>query len=376
MSRLNLKVTDRIGTTALTEFAEGDFAGHSSADQFVNSSTNTFRLTHYWVSVERGRWAMLAGQAWSWATPGTRGLDPTSTFLTRNLDLALQVGLPWTRAAQLRTTFRPSEDLAAGAAIENPQQFVGVGEVIYPFAFNAQLGAQGDAGINPGTPNYLPDVLGKIAWDDGDGEFAFHVEAVGLARWFRVAFLPIGGGTFDHSTASGKGAGLSASLTAYEKVCLVVSGFRGDGVGRYLGALGPDYVVRPSDPIARISLATVHAQSFLFGAEADLPGANGLAAYYGRVDFDRNAFTDATSPLTVKPTIGFGGVNSSNSANRTLHQVSVDASHTFWRSYEHGSLALLGQFSEVIRQPWFVATGAPRRALADMVFLDVRYTLP
>ncbi len=376
MSRLSLRVMDQFGPTAVEGYAEADLAGHTGADQFVNLNSHTFRLTQYWADVRRGPWEVLAGQAWGWATPGSRGLDTSSPFLTRNLDLALQVGLPWTRAAQFRTAYHAGEHLAAGVALENPQQFVGVGEVIYPFAFNAQLGTQADAANYPGAPNYLPDVLGKVAWDAGVGSYAFHLEALGLARWFRVAFIPLGGGTFDHHTTSGGGAGVTASIGAFDRLRLIASGFRGDGVGRYLGALGPDFVVRPDSSAKRISLSTVHAQSFLLGAELDLPGSNGLAAYYGRVDFDRNAFLDTTSPLARKPTIGFGGVNSPSSANRTLHEISLDVSHTFWSSAEHGSLALLGQFSEVFRQPWYAPSGAPNRALVDMVYLDVRYSLP
>ena len=376
-SRLSLKVADQLGGTAVVGYAEGDFAGNSAANLFVNCNGNTFRLRHYWVDVEHGRWEVLAGQAWGWVTPSYGGLGPAGAFTTRNLDLALQVGLPWTRAAQLRTTYHASERLAAGVALENPQQYVGNGEVIYPFAYNPALGPQADnGGYNPGTPNSAPDVLGKVAWDAGGDEYAIHLEVVGLARWFRVTFVPIGSQEFHYSWATGKGAGVSANVLIHKRLRLIGSGFRGDGVGRYLGGLGPDFVVKPDATFTRLSLSTVHAQSFLFGAELDLPGSNGLAAYYGRVDYNRNAFLDPSSPLAVKPTIGFGGVNSPNGANRTLHEVSVDVSHAFWTSPEHGSLALLAQFSEVFRQPWFAGTGTPNRALVDMAYLSVRYTLP
>lgn len=374
-SNLNLEVSDQFGGTSVTAYTEGDFAGNTAPDMFLSTNGHTFRLTHGWVNVGRGKWNMLAGQTWSWATPGLEHLDPASPFVTRNIDLAYHVGIPWTRAAQFRAGYQASEHLAFGVALENPQQFVGFGEVIHPFAFNAALGSQVDAGNNPATPNYLPDMLAKAAWDGGGEGHLLHVEAVGLARWFRVTFVPIGGGSFDHSQVSGLGAGVTASY-AQGPLRLVASGFRGDGVGRYLGGLGPDFVVYPDSPIRGLSLSTVHAQSFLLGAECELPGSNDIAAYYGRVDFERNSFPDATSPLVIKPIIGFGGTNSPNSANRTLHQVSLDASHTFWRSAEHGALALQAQFSEVVREPWFVATGAPRHALVDMAFIDVRYTLP
>ncbi len=377
MSRLSLKVTDQFDGTSVTAYAEGDFAGNAAANLFVNVNSSTFRLKHYWADVQHGKWEMVAGQAWGWVTPNRKGLspEPANTFVTRDLDVALQVGLPWTRAAQFRVAYHPDEHLALGVALENPEQYVGAGEVIFPFAFNAALGPQVDAANNTATPNFAPDVVGKVAWDGG-GPNVLHLEAVGLARRFRVTYVPLPGSAFEHADANGVGAGVSGILTVHKKLRLVASGFRGDGVGRYLGGQGPDFVVWP-DPVApRLALSTVHSQSFLFGVEVDLPLANSVSAYYGRADFGRNAFVDVTSPLPIQPTIGFGGVNSPNSANRMLHEATLNLGHTFWSSPEHGSFALLGQFSEVVRQPWFVAAGAPRRALVDMAYLDVRYTLP
>jgi hypothetical protein len=378
MSRVSLKITDSFNGTSVLGYVEGDFAGNSAANLYVNVNSSTFRMKYYFADVQHGRWELLAGQAWGWATPSRKGLgpEPGNAFVTKNLDVSLQVGLPWTRAAQVRAAYHASEHLAMGVALENPEQYVGAGEVIFPFAFNAALGSQFDAANQTSTPNYLPDMLGKVVWDGGGAEHLVHLEAVGVARRFRATYVPLGGSTFDHTEATGLGAGVSGNLVLHKKLRLVASGFRGDGIGRYLGGQGPDVVVRPNDAATSISLSTVHGQSFLFGIEADLPAANSVSAYYGRLDFDRNAFLDTTSPLATKPVIGFGGINSPSSANRTLHEATVNASHTFWSSPDHGALALMGQFSEVFRQPWFASAGSPNRALVDMAFLNVRYTLP
>jgi hypothetical protein len=36
----------------------------------------------------------------------------------------------------------------------------------------------------------------------------------------------------------------------------------------------------------------------------------------------------------------------------------------------------MGQYSYLVRNPWFIAAAAPRNANLNMVFLNLRYTLP
>jgi hypothetical protein len=39
-------------------------------------------------------------------------------------------------------------------------------------------------------------------------------------------------------------------------------------------------------------------------------------------------------------------------------------------------LNVIGQYSHLLRTPWNVASGGPANAHVDMVFLDLRYSLP
>ena len=377
-SRLNLRIADDVNGTRLAAYAEIDWSGNSAANLWVDSNSQTLRMRQFWASVSRGPWEFLAGQAWSWITPNRRGLssNPAELMTTRNLDGFTNVGLAWTRGAQFRAAWHASGGFALGVSLENPQQYVGASEVTFPSAFNAQLGVQADAANNAGTPNEMPDVVAKAVWDGTTAGGPLHLEAVGITRRFHIAELATGATTFSHQSAMGTGAGAAVIANLGTRLRVVASGLEGDGLGRYMGGLGPDFVVQPNAAGTDVALSTVHGRSYIAGLESDLTPTDMIAGYYGEMDFDRDAFLDTTSPVTPTPTIGFGGVNSPGSANRTIHELTVDASHAFWKTPDHGALALVVQVSELVRKPGFVAAGAPDHALVDMVYVDVRYTLP
>ena len=76
----------------------------------------------------------------------------------------------------------------------------------------------------------------------------------------------------------------------------------------------------------------------------------------------------------TKPFIGFGGLNSPNSANRSIQEASFDWTQTFWRNPQYGAVLLVTQTSYVTRSPWFVAAGAPKNAHLMMGYrqLEIR----
>jgi hypothetical protein len=98
--------------------------------------------------------------------------------------------------------------------------------------------------------------------------------------------------------------------------------------------------------------------------------------YGGAAYFQRNTFPDITSPLLIKPFIGFGGPNSPNSANRAIQEATFDWTQTFWRNPQYGAVLLVMQSSYVSRAPWFVAAGAPKNAHLFMQYVSLRYVLP
>jgi hypothetical protein len=369
----------------LTGYFEGDFNGNDAANIFVQSNSHTFRMRLAYADVNSERFEATFGQTYSWITPNRHGLgpDPNNVFLTNNVDQAFQVGLPWARQAGVHLAWHAAPGLSFGVGAENPQQFVGAGEVLFPAAFNAQLGGQFDAGNNPGTPNRFPDVVVKAAYDSDVASSArLHLEAAGMWRHFEVTDLPQGGFGFVLHSTDGFIGTAAANLELFKTVTLLANAFWSNGGGRYLGALGPDVVALPTGApgSADITLSTVQSHGFLGGFEWTVHPTTVLSGYYGQAYFNNNFAADFTSPQFPNfiggPFVGFGGLNSANNNNKRIEEWTADLKHTFWSDPRYGSIVGLAQYSYVRREPWFVALGAPPEAHTHMVFTEARYVFP
>ena len=380
-SRISLKTAGKYGENNVTGYLEMDFLGNDAANVFVSTNSHTQRVRHFWLDLKRGKWEILGGQTWSWLTPNRVGLSAVSTDVanTINVDPNFQVGMSLTRAAQFRLVYHPNEKWAFGVAVENPQQYVGAGEVIYPFQFNAALGPQFDAANNTATPNVAPDFISKVAYDTDFSGRHLHAEVAGLLTTVKATVVPITGITFEPHTKVGGGVEAAANVEIVKNYRVLFNGFYSDGGGRYLLGLGPDVVIRPvAYGLAGYNIlpSLVHSGSGVLGFEAQVSPRTLVAAYYGGAYFQRNTFQDITSPLVVKPFIGFGGPNSPNSANRAVQEGTLDLTQTFWKNPQYGAMQLVTQVSYVTRAPWFVALGAPKNAHLVMGYVSVRYVLP
>ncbi len=380
-SRYNLKITGKYGANNVLGYIEGDFNGNDAANVFVSTNSHTNRLRLYWLDLKRGKWEFLGGSTWGLETPNRVGLSPmpSDLALTLSEDANVHVGIPYTRAAEFRTVYHFTDKFQWGVALQNPEQFVGAGEVIFPFAFNAALGPQFDAANNTATPNVFPDIITKFALDNDVSGKHYHFEAGGLLTSVKITNVPIGGTSFDHHSKIGSAffGAFNASLTKSFRVLANASW--GAGNGRYSIGLGPQAVVFPvqTGPTAfNIDVSMVHAGSALVGAEAQAGKNTQFGFYYGGFYFQRNSFPDVTSPLLVKPIIGFGGINSPNSANRAIQEGTFDWTQTFWKNPQYGAVVLVTQTSYLTRAPWFVAGGAPKNAHLVMGYVSVRYVLP
>lgn len=383
-SRYNLKVTDNFGENKVTGYIEGDFNGNDAANVFVGTNPHTNRLRLYWVDLKRGKWEFLGGQSWGLLTPNRVGLSPmpADLALTYGEDANVHVGVNHTRAGSFRAIYHPNDNWAIGLSVENPDQFVAAGEVIFPFAFNAQLGPQFDAANQTTVPNAYPDFIPKIAYDSnfGNGQHV-HFEVGGLLTTVKIANLPIGGTTFVHHQATGGSIQGAFNVDVVKGFKFITNGLWGAGNGRYMIGLGPQAVVRPIQIDAThfdIEPSLVHSGNATIGFELQpsIAPKSQFGVYYGGVYFQRNSFADVTSPLVIKPIIGFGGINSPNSANRSIQEATFDWTQTMWKHPQHGALLLVTQTSYLTRSPWFVAAGAPKNAHLMMGFISLRYVLP
>jgi hypothetical protein len=169
------------------------------------------------------------------------------------------------------------------------------------------------------------------------------------------------------------------NVDLFSKLKFLTNGFYSNGGGRYAIALGPDVVIQPiatGPGTFDIDISKVHSAAGTLGFEAQATPKTLFGFYYGGEYFQRNAFPDVTSPLVIKPIIGFGGINSPNSANRAIQQGSAEWTQTMWRNPQYGALLLVTQYSYLTRAPWFVAAGAPKNAHLSQAYLSIRYVLP
>ncbi|HLW55529.1 MAG TPA: hypothetical protein VKW06_22060 [Candidatus Angelobacter sp.] len=375
-SRLNLQVTGKFGDNDVTGYAEMDFNGNDAAGNvFITGNSHTFRERLFWVDVKRNKWEVLGGQTWSFVTPNRRGVSPMPSDLaiTYDEDGNVQVGIPYTRAAEFRLIYHANEHFAAGLAIENPEQITGAGagEVAFPNAFNAQLPSQFAPNNTTNTvPNAFPDLIPKIAYDTDFSGRHFHAEALGLLTTVKVNTLKAAG-TFQLNSKTGGSVGGAMNFELLHNVRFLANVLYGEGSGHYDIGLGPTAVVHPDGTVS-----LVHGGSGLAGFEYQPVPKTLFALYYGAAYFQRNFFLDTSAGAKANTFIGFGGPNSANSNNRSLQQPTFDWTQTFWRNPQYGALQLITQTSYLTRSPWFVALGAPKNAHLVMVYTSMRYVLP
>src|SRR5215472_17241251 len=344
-SRFNLRIDTTFKENKVRAYVEGDLNGNDAATVFQTTNPHTARLRLYWVDLKRGKWEFLGGQSWGLLTPNRTGLSPmpSDLALTIGEDANVHVGVNHTRAGTFRAVWHPNDRFAWGIGIENPQQFVG-SEVVFPFAFNAQLGGQFDSGANAGIPNLGPDFNTKLAWDSDPLGRHFHFELGGMMTAVKATILPtVAGSTFGSHSKIGGGAEAAVNFELIKNVRLLANGLYGNGIGRYMIALAPTAVVRPivdgTGFDAQPSL--VHAATGTVGVELQASPKSQFGIYYGGLYAQRNSFPDLTAPgagpCAGKPCIGFGGVAEVGAAaqNRAIQQGTIDWTQTFWRNPQY-----------------------------------------
>lgn len=376
-SRLNLKVTGKFGENDILGYAEMDFNGNDAAGNvFITGNSHTFRERLFFANFKRHKWEILGGQSWSFLTPNRRGLSPMPSDLaiTYDEDGNVQVGIPYTRAAEFRLIYHPNEHFAAGVALENPEQITGAGaagEVVFPNALSPQLTNQFAPNNTTNTvPNAHPDVIPKIAYDTDINGRHFHAEALALLTTVKVTSLDAAG-VFQANSKTGGSIGGAMNIDLLHNFRFLINVLYGEGNGHYDIGLGPSAVVRPDGTVS-----LVHAGSGLAGFEFQATPKTLFGLYYGAVYFQRNAFIDTSAGAKPNTFIGFGGPNSANTNDRALQQPTFDWTQTFWRNPQYGAVQLITQTSYLTRSPWFVAAGAPKNAHLVMVYTSLRYVIP
>jgi hypothetical protein len=371
-SQPGMRVDVDVSGAHVTGYLLLDFLGTPAPGNLVTvANASTTRIREGYVHVQKDKFEVVAGQAWSLLTPNRRGLGPEHKdmfYAEKNLDPNEQVGLVWTRTPQIRFIYNASDTVALGLSLENPDQYIGgaggSGTITLPSALAGAYGSQLDnTSGSLGVPNIHPDIIAKIAFDPMIGDRLFHIELAGVDRSFRV-YNPLTGQTF---TTNGGGGAINFNFELFRNFHLLANNFYGDGGGRYLFGQSPDLVVRGNG-----SLSLVHSGASLEGVEAQVAKKTVLYGYYGLVYIGRNVAID---PVTGS-LIGYGYAGSPNSDNRIVHEPTFGINQTLWRDPKYGALQLAIQYSYVTHHPWAVTPGGPTDGSMSMVYAGLRFFLP
>jgi hypothetical protein len=371
-SRLGLRVDSTVDDAKVLGYVETDFLGSGPTNQNVTSNSDALRMRVYFVDLMKGDWEFLAGQDWSMMTPNRKGISPVPSdiFFSQNVDTNYQNGLIWARQPQIRVLYHPDSEWAIGLSAENPDQYTGSG-VVLPAGFNAASVDNGSNGT--ATPDIIPDVIGKIAFDTKFGDMPFHADAAGLYREFKINTLTTGANPVNaNDTAAGGGGSFNMNIGLAPGFALIENAFWGDGGGRYIAnANAPDFIVRPANAAGVDTISPVHSNSILGGFEWDVIPTDKLFAYYSDVSISKDYVQTGATTY-----VGYGYTGSANTNNKEIEEYTLGNAYTFWKNPAYGDLKFLVQASYVDRKPWFVAPGTPANAHLGMFFLDLRYDLP
>jgi hypothetical protein len=368
-SRIGARVDASVMGAHVIGYWESDFLGAVPANAPVSSNSYSFRLRLYWVDLKKDKWEILGGQSWSMLTPGRKGISPLpgDLFFSQDIDVNYQVGLTWSRDPQFRFVYHPSDAVSMGISLENPEQYIGGSAggalITLPSTIATPYASQLDNGNTTLTaPGVHPDVIAKIAFDPKVGSRALHFELGGLVRTFKV-WNPLNS---QHYTSNGEGGQANLNFELFKNFRVLTNNYWSVGGGRYIFGQAPDLIARSDG-----SLSPVHSGSTVTGFE--LTHKNTLLySYYSGVYIGRNVTTDS---LTGK-FVGYGYPGSPGSQNRSIQEATFGFAQTFWKDAKYGALVLMGQYSYLTRNPWVVASGQPKDAKTNMVFINLRYALP
>jgi hypothetical protein len=366
-SRIGFRVDALVKGARVMGYMESDFLGNNPGNVSVTSNSNTLRSRLYWVDVRKDKWEVLGGQTWSLITPGRTGISPLpgDIFYSQDIDVNYQAGLVWGRIPELRFVLHPTNKVAFAVALDSPEQYTGGSAggstITYPAALSALGGTQlNTGGSTLSTPNIAPDFIAKLAFDPTT---KFHVELGGLVREFKVwNASPSPTGTSFSKT--GGGGFINLNFELFKGFRLITNNFWSDGGGRYIFGQVPDLIVRADD-----SLSPIKAGSTVSGFEYVHKNTL-LYVYYGGIYVQKNATFD----LNGTTPIGYGFAGSPSGQNRAIQEETVGFNQTLWKDGKFGALNFMGQYSYLNRNPW--ATLNPKEAHINMVFLNLRYTLP
>jgi hypothetical protein len=341
-------------------YFEMDFAGATPGTVAVTSSGVGPRLRHVFGDVTLTETTSLAiGQAFTLMTPARDQLSiwPSDYEISQAVDSNFVAGLVWGRLPQVRVTWRPSPRFNWAVSAENPEQQVG-GRVTWPACCGGDLNAQYNSGSEElKVPNLVPDFVTRVAFNAGS---RIHADVGGVLRVFRHTLSPYDRG--DRQVGGGVSANTAVDLG---RTRVLLQGAWGSGMGRYIGGLVPDVIVRADG-----SISPIRSGSWVTGLEYGASPRVSLSGYFSGAYADQAVALDADGAY-----MGYGYAGAPNTHNRVIRQATGIVNWQMIRTPDRGSVHLNAQASWLTRSPWSRGSG-PDSADAFLFLTQVRYNLP
>ncbi len=366
----------RLGFRADGDWKGAHFMAYNEFYFLWTSGTNNLGVTNgafvprirlFWIDVKKGQWEFLGGQSWSLLTPNRKGESalPGDLFYSQVVDVNYMAGLTWSRQPGARVLYHANKAVTVGFSAENPDQYIGGSGGTSPVTLPAgALGSIGGVQVDNtssgvlSTPNLHPDFILKAAFDPNA---KFHAEVAGIERTFKI--YNQNNNTYSTNAGVGLQFGLNAEILKNFRV--MTTNFWSDGGGRYMFGEAPDFIVHADG-----SLSAIHADGTVDGFEWTLKNTL-LYAYYGGIYIQRNTAIDTNGNR-----IGYGYAGGPNSQNRSINEVTFGFNQTMWKNPRYGAINVMGQYQYTMRNPWFVAAGAPKATHDNAIYINLRYTLP
>jgi hypothetical protein len=259
---------DAFANTHIAGYGEIDFEGAAQTASSVATNSFNPRMRQLSVAFDRPDlgFHVLAGQTWSLNAPSKVGIDPRGVDAPGVIDFESVPGFLAARQPGLRVWQDIGPEFKLAASVENPQTAFFGGNT--PTVGSPAAGPQGVLNPNllvnltgPGgsffnnannlSPNQVPDVTVKAAWDPRLGPYKLHVEGWGLYRQFFDRF-----NFANHGYDTGSFGGHIAAEVIPQTLELQVYGAHG-ALGRFTASPFPDATLAQDGTILPLTVTSV-----------------------------------------------------------------------------------------------------------------------
>jgi hypothetical protein len=303
-SRLSIELKGHAyDTGTFTAYFEGDLNASGVNATTIQTNSYSPRVRQAFAELDDTSWGgvhLIAGQAYSLATPNAFSVLPRKEQLPLTIDSGYVPGFVYTRQPQVRVVKDLPDGFAVAASLETPQTLWAFNSgtagkatssvTTMPAGIGALSGATldlsnaGSGGLNT-TANYsidsVPDIIVKASSDPGFG----HYEVYGLGRVFNDRLAMPGRGSNKSTFGGGIGAATTIPVVP-SYLDLTGNVLAGYGIGRYGAGQLPDATVGKDG--APVPLPEVEALVGLIGhvtPKLDLFGYGGVESV-GRKSFN------------------------------------------------------------------------------------------